>query len=237
MQGKRRQWAAIAISGVLHVCVGLTLVFWAPAQRFSPPEETSISVVMVTPAASQPEPAPSPPPSENQKPRQQPEHAEPPPPPPSMPPSTPPPQIPTPSSETAPKPPQKSQGSETVVAKTLYSSQVLHRSENRQALADLATLSHDARIEQLCDTEAMEQLHRWKSTLQPDRLVAYALQDTQITSGKITARGAAFRSRHKWFALEFECSFSTGNDSLSAFSFKMGDPIPESRWNELMLER
>ena len=234
MQGKRWQWAAIAISGMLHVCVGLVLIFWAPPPARLPPDETSVSVVMVKEQAPRPVPPPTQTRAENPKPEQKAELAPPPPPPP---PTPQPPLSPATAPAATPKAPQEAPQNATIIAKTLYSSQVLHRPENRQALADLATLSPDARIEQLCDTEAMEQLHRWKHAIQPDRLVAYALQNTQVSSGKITAKGAAFRSRHKWFALEFECSFSAGDNSITAFSFKMGDPIPESRWDELMLER
>lgn len=124
-----------------------------------------------------------------------------------------------------------------VVAKSFYAAARLARPENRSAREALKALSPMERREQLCDTEAMEQLHRWKSSLQPDRLIAYALLDTSADGATLHAPGAAFRSRHQWFALSFDCTVDPGSGTITAFRFVMGDAVPKARWSALSLER
>ncbi len=64
-------------------------------------------------------------------------------------------------------------------ASAFYAATILSRPENRSARDALKTLSPSERNEQICDTEAMEQIRRTDSKLRPDRLIAYALENTQ----------------------------------------------------------
>lgn len=133
-----------------------------------------------------------------------------------------------------PRPPKEQE--QTVVARDFYAEAILARPQNRQAREALSTLAPVERREHICDTEAMEQLHRWRAALRPDRLIAYALQDTTIKGNTLSAPGAAFRSAHQWYALTFECSLDA-SDHVVGFRFALGAPIPEDRWNDLLLER
>lgn len=141
----------------------------------------------------------------------------------------------SPETQPAPAAPPE-EDANTVVAKEFYATAVLARSQNRSALEALKTLSPAERREQICDTEAMEQLHRWRHTLRPDRLIAYALGDTQLVGDTLKASGAAFRSNHQWFALSFECKLDA-TDRVVGFRFSMGAAIAHDRWSDLLLER
>jgi hypothetical protein len=237
MNNTKRLSASFAISFAVHAAAAVALLFTTPEIAHPPQGENAVSVVMVTMAPKPPqqpaksteeEPAPAQSvPSASQAVAPQPPES--------------------PSPQTSEQPSGKLQPEEPapaarkddgmIRATTLYAASVLGRPENREALYALATISPAERMEQLCDTEGMEQLHRWRPALQPDRLIAYALGSTESSSGRIIAKGAAFRSQHTWYALVFDCSFSPGNGEVTAFSFKAGDPIPKERWADLMLEQ
>ena len=112
----------------------------------------------------------------------------------------------------------------------ILSARTLGDARSREARATLAQLAPDDRIEQLCDVEAMDQLHAWKSELQPDRLIAYAMAETKLSDGAMQADGAAFRSKRQWYKLKFKCAVSPDLTKVASFEFLVGDPVPKSEW-------
>lgn len=122
-------------------------------------------------------------------------------------------------------------------ARAFYAAAILAGAENRPARDALKSLSPEERDEQICDTEAMEQIRRADSKFRPDRLIAYALANTHVEEDRLHAAGAAFRSAHRWFRLTFDCTLDPNQTHVTAFRFSIGDPIPSSRWSDLQLER
>ncbi len=122
-------------------------------------------------------------------------------------------------------------------ARAFYAAAILARPENRSAREALKTLAPAERDEQICDTEAMEQIRRSDAKLRPDRLIAYALEDTRSDGNTLHAAGAAFRSAHRWFRLSFDCTLDAKRNTVTAFRFLIGEPVPSSRWSDLQLER
>lgn len=118
----------------------------------------------------------------------------------------------------------------TVQAKQLFSAAILADPRSRQALEGLSQLAYDERIVQLCNLEAMEQVHRWRSDFAPDFLVAYAMADTRLVGQRLRADGAAFRSNDRWYEIKFNCEAAPDIKSVVAFEFQVGDEIPESEW-------
>jgi hypothetical protein len=76
----------------------------------------------------------------------------------------------------------------------------------------------------------MEQVHDWQPDFQPERLVAYASAEFAIADDTILAEGAAFRSRGRWYRLRFECGLSADHETVTAFQFRVGDPVPKDQW-------
>lgn len=95
----------------------------------------------------------------------------------------------------------------------------------------LGTLAGSEQLIQLCNIEGLEQLRVALPDLHPDTLVPYAMAD--MTQGGLTliANGAAFRSRRRWFALNFTCEAAPSLRSVTAFAFRVGDEVPESEWD------
>ncbi len=135
-----------------------------------------------------------------------------------------PPEVPLPSPAPAPIPPAEAP---LVLshARTLFSDRALSRS----ARASLATLALDARFEQLCDVEAMEQIARSKKEFRPERAVAYATADAKVAGNLMTADGAAFLSEGHWYRLSFRCETTPDRRKVVSFDFATGGPITEGR--------
>ncbi|WP_420959831.1 DUF930 domain-containing protein [Brucella sp. IR073] len=134
------------------------------------------------------------------------------------------PELPAPAAQTAPEPPP------IIRATNLYSARMLADPRSRQAREALAQLAGPDRMEQLCDAEAMEQIARWRREFQPDRLIAYAMDDTRLDGALVIADGAAFRSKGRWYQIKFRCGLTADLKTVASFEFQVGDPIPREQW-------
>jgi len=140
---------------------------------------------------------------------------------------------------TAPLPevaaPAPSRTPEMIRPNRMLSARTLADPRSRQARADLATFASDERMLQLCDLEAMDQIHAWRADFHPDRVVPYATARERIADGVVSAAGAAFRSRGNWFGLKFKCELSRDGGTVTGFEFLVGDPIAREKWDDLGL--
>ncbi len=101
--------------------------------------------------------------------------------------------------------------------------------ENRLDHA-LQMLAPAERLEQLCDFTAMARIRKESAEFRPDRAVANATAEPRTRDHAIEAKGAAFRSRGKWYALSFACSASPDHMTVVSFHYKIGAEIPEAKW-------
>lgn len=85
---------------------------------------------------------------------------------------------------------------------------------------------------QLCNIEALEQIKAAKPEFAPDTLVAYAFGDMNVAGGILTAPGAAFRSRRRWWNVSLRCAVAPDYTAVTAFEFTLGDEIPKDEWEE-----
>lgn len=122
-----------------------------------------------------------------------------------------------------------------VKASRMMATDALAHPLSRQARETLPLLAADERVEQLCGLEAMSQIHAWKSDFEPDRVTAYARGATKLTGRILIAESAAFRSKRRWYDLNFRCEFSPDQAAVLAFEFRVGEPVPRSQWAKLGL--
>jgi hypothetical protein len=94
----------------------------------------------------------------------------------------------------------------------------------------LQMLAPAERLEQLCDFTAMARIRKDSGEFRPDRAVANATAEPVIVNDTIQARGAAFRSRGKWYALAFVCTSSSDHMTVVTFDYTIGAEIPEAKW-------
>jgi len=94
----------------------------------------------------------------------------------------------------------------------------------------LHMLAPAERLEQLCDFTAMARIRKESSAFRPDRAVANATAEPMIIDDTIEAKGAAFRSRGKWYALSFACTARPDHMAVVTFNYTIGAEIPEAKW-------
>lgn len=94
----------------------------------------------------------------------------------------------------------------------------------------LKRLDPDTRLEQVCDAEAMKRIGREDKTYRPDRSVISALSEPKIKGDTIEGKGAAFRSKKKWYQYSFTCKTSDDRMRVLSFEYKIGPEIPEAQW-------
>ena len=101
----------------------------------------------------------------------------------------------------------------------------------------LRLLDPSARLEQVCDIAAMAQIRREAKEFRPDRAMASALAEPKAGQTSLEAKGAAFRSKGKWYQLSYVCQTTPDHMKVLSFDYKIGDPIPEDRWDGYGLPR
>ncbi len=117
-------------------------------------------------------------------------------------------------------------------ATRLMAAAVLADPHSAKAAKAMKTLAASERIVQLCNIEAMEQIHAWKPTLRPDFLVAYAMAETRQAGNRVEADGAAFRSKQHWYNVSFTCEARPDLAGVAQFAFQVGDEIPKDAWRD-----
>lgn len=98
------------------------------------------------------------------------------------------------------------------------------------AAEQLEKLDPATRLEQRCDLEAMERIHKDPAKLVPDELVAYAFEEPKVKGDKIRSAGAAFRSKGEWYHLSYTCSTSPDHMTILTFQYAIGQVVPHNEW-------
>jgi hypothetical protein len=118
------------------------------------------------------------------------------------------------------------------VATNFYAARILNETGMAKIKRAFGTLAPSERQVQLCNIEGLEQIRRNEPTYDPDTLVPYAMSDPLTAGLTLSAQGAAFRSRRKWYGMAFKCTVAADLQSVTAFEFKLGTPIPPAEWEE-----
>lgn len=116
-----------------------------------------------------------------------------------------------------------------IAATRFFAGKIL--AEDRRIAAALPTLGPSERVVQLCNIEALEQIRAARPEFAPDTLVAYAFSDMNVAAGVLTAPGAAFRSRRRWWTLNLTCTVAPDYSAVTAFEFTLGTKVPRSDWD------
>lgn len=96
-------------------------------------------------------------------------------------------------------------------------------------------LDPQTRLEQRCDTEAMERINADRSTFKPDKVIAYTFAEPVMREDKMKAPGAVFRSKGEWYKLKFKCLTDAEHLDILSFEYKIGELVPHERWDEFYL--
>ena len=204
--------ASIIVHGLL-----IASLFWlTPLKQLVVPAPKPVSVEIVTDAQFRAIEAPMPSPAETPQITAPTGEGE------AAPPSS----TPTPGPSTAP--PSTILG--VHIATEFYAGSILKEPGMERIRRTMETIAPGERLVQLCNIEGIEQLKRGAPDYAPDTIVSYAMSDPLVAGMTLSAPGAAFRSRRRWFSVAFKCTVAADLTSVTAFEFKVGKPIPESDW-------
>lgn len=132
------------------------------------------------------------------------------------------------------KPPPQAQADEQparmIAATQLYAAKILAAPKSRKIREGLRKLATEEHMVQLCNIEAMEQVHRSNRSFQPDYLIAYAMSDPKMSATAIAADGGAFRSGKHWYSIRFKCAVTADLTRIVSFAFLVGGEIPRKEW-------
>ena len=81
----------------------------------------------------------------------------------------------------------------------------------------------------------MARIDHDKKGYSPERVVAAATADTKVDGDSLLGRGAAVRSKGKWYSLSFVCKTSADHMQVLSFDYQIGAPIPKEKWEEYNL--
>jgi hypothetical protein len=208
-EGGRPPWRVLPISFLLHLLLLSIALLIAPERRLPASTEQTVSVeILVEPA-----PATRVRPAREERPGGEPVAA------PAPVPEPPPPSWARPGQDGA-----------VVRARTMLAARALADPRSREARDEWRRLYPDERIIQLCNLEAMEQVHAWKPEFEPDFVVAYAMAEIRLSDVTLEADGAALRNRRNWYNISYTCEVAADMEAVVAFEFVLGEAIPESEW-------
>lgn len=94
----------------------------------------------------------------------------------------------------------------------------------------LQQLDPDARFEQICDLEAMKRIGKEARPYKPERTIVSALSQPKVADVTMTGSGGAFKSKGQWYQFSFKCQTSPDHMKVQAFSYQIGEPIPQEKW-------
>jgi len=103
--------------------------------------------------------------------------------------------------------------------------------------AALKRVDPSERLEQLCDYAAVKQIGRDKNPYRPDRAVIESLAPAHIEGDTARGNGGAFRSKGQWYQFSFVCKTSPDRLKILSFDYKIGERIPEDKWDHYGLWR
>jgi hypothetical protein len=104
-------------------------------------------------------------------------------------------------------------------------------------LASLKRLAPEARLDQVCDYEAMLRLGHELHGFNPDRAKAEVISKPIRTRTSVKTTGGAVRSAGHWYALSYACETTPDQMSVTSFSYRVGGLIPSSDWSKYGLWR
>ena len=125
--------------------------------------------------------------------------------------------------------------SDMIEATTLMAGAALADPRNAEARRMLGMIEDSLRREQVCGIEAMEQIASRDPVFSPECVISYAFADPETKGDQLIAMGATVQSGTQWYRLEYECTLGADLASVTAFRYRIGDPVSEAERDRLGL--
>ncbi|MBY5556389.1 DUF930 domain-containing protein [Rhizobium leguminosarum] len=54
----------------------------------------------------------------------------------------------------------------------------------------------------------------------------------KVSGNNVEVKDGAFRSKRKWYNIQFKCELDAGSGRIVSSAFRVGDAIPRDEWQE-----
>lgn len=88
---------------------------------------------------------------------------------------------------------------------------------------------------QACIVAGVDQLKRDKALPRVDRMKTGILAPAVRQGETLTGKGGAVRAKDKWYAVAFTCALTKDHKKATSFAYKLGEEIPQEKWEDLGL--
>ncbi len=96
----------------------------------------------------------------------------------------------------------------------------------------LKRLDPSERIIQVCSVAATERIAGDNKIYRPDRAVMDSVSPPKESEHKLSGAGGAFRSRGAWYQFSYTCTTTPDDLKVVSFEFRVGEKIPQSKWED-----
>lgn len=108
--------------------------------------------------------------------------------------------------------------------------------QDQRFLDSLRHVEPATRLEQVCDYAVMSDI-KHDTGREADRAKSDVTSSPSHHGDTVIAKGAAFRSKGQWISLSFICKGTPDHLHVTSLQYKVGEPIPTSKWASLGLWR
>jgi Domain of Unknown Function (DUF930) len=119
----------------------------------------------------------------------------------------------------------------------LSSSGLAAHAAGNPAERGLLRLEPKTMMMQVCDIRMVQDVTRDKRYARADRAMVDAMSRPSIEDDTVRGQGGAFRLKGRWVQFSFDCTLSPDHLKTVAFSYQVGDEIPEDQWEKFGLWR
>jgi len=103
--------------------------------------------------------------------------------------------------------------------------------------AMLKRVDPSERLEVICDYAAADRIGRDKNAYHPDRAVIDSISPPKVAGDTVEGTGGAFRSGGQWYQFSFTCKTTPDRLKILSFDYRVGEKIPEDKWDAFGLWR
>lgn len=101
----------------------------------------------------------------------------------------------------------------------------------------LKKLEPTERAQQACAIKGVDTLRRQKRLPGADRLRTGLVGPAVLEGSVVTGNAGAVHAKGRWYALKFTCTVTPDRMKATAFSYELGQEIPEVKWEAYGLWR
>jgi hypothetical protein len=98
-------------------------------------------------------------------------------------------------------------------------------------------LEPEERAHQACNLRGIDAVRKGTHLKGVDRVKTSILNPAIFKDNVVIAKGGAVRAHDHWYHLDFTCAVTSDQMKATSFDFKLGDEIPEAKWEDYGLWR